>query len=88
MNKIYVAVIAEDGYDPCVYPHAFNSFEEAKNELLANLKENYTCQSFPDYDADEIDNLDDCEFIIEEELAHYNGTSPDFQYFINEIELS
>lgn len=87
MEKIYVLICDEEDYAPSIFPQSFSSYEKAKETALERLKESYPCEVMESYDAEAIDALYDCEFIVEDELAHYVGDRIEFQYIIDEVPL-
>lgn len=89
MKKYVLIVVDKEDENPYIYPGAvFNSYEEAKEEAIKLLKDSYVgIPVLEEYDADEIENMEDPECIVIEDLAHFWGASWDFKYLVDDIDI-
>lgn len=89
MKKYVLIVMDKEDENPFIYPgKIFDSRDEAEKEALQLLKDSYgDIPVLDEYDADEIEDLEDPEVIVVEDLAHYYGASWDFKYLVDEIDI-
>ena len=89
MTKYVLIIQDKDDETPCIYPGAtFDSEKEARDYAWNLLKESYDgVSALEEYNADEIDEMEDPEVIIEEELAHYYGAIWDFRYVVDSVNF-
>ena len=87
MDSVYTLLIKEPGYDPCIFPDSFSTEKDARSLALKLLKDSYQCNVIESYDYDEIHDLDDFDFIVEDEHAYYEGDEIVFQYIIQKVNL-
>lgn len=81
---MYVVAGIDTDYDNevSIWETGFKTFEDAKETVLKVLKDNYDCPVLESYDSEE---LEDGEYIVEDELAHYYYGDRDFYYTINHV---
>ena len=82
MNEMYVVVAIDKQEDETtVWETGFKTYEEARNEAIQALKNSYGCSALESFD----DEVEDGEYIVEDELAFYSYGDMVFQYMIEKV---
>jgi hypothetical protein len=87
MDSVYILVINERGYDPVAFPESYATEQEAREAALKLLKDSYQCNVMEDFDYDELRESEDCDCIVESELAYYEWDEVQFQYIVQKVNL-